>query len=62
MKPGYKPRKTIKVVTNDRLVIYLPIEFVKYCEEKGIIHQVSAAYTPQHKGVVERKIELYQRR
>jgi len=31
------------------------MEFSSYCEENGIIHQTSALYTPQEKGLAERK-------
>lgn len=29
--------------------------FQKFCDEEGIIHEVTAPYTPQHKGIVERR-------
>jgi hypothetical protein len=34
---------------------YTSTEFENYCKEKGIIHEVTAPYTPQHNGLAERR-------
>ncbi|KAK2446029.1 hypothetical protein QL285_016886 [Trifolium repens] len=34
---------------------YTSLEFAKLCEEEGIVHEVTAPYTPQHNRVAERK-------
>ena len=39
--------KRIKVFRSDRSGKYFPQEFTNFCEENGLIHQRSAAYTPQ---------------
>ena len=39
--------KKIKILKSDRGGEYFPLEFSKFCEENGIIHQTSSPYTPQ---------------
>ena len=34
---------------------YKSREFSKFCEEKGIVHEVTALYTPQHNELTERR-------
>ena len=49
-----KERK-IKIIRSDRGGEYFSIEFDKFCEDHGIIHQKSAPFTPQQNGLAERK-------
>jgi transposase InsO family protein len=39
--------KKIKILRTDRGEEYLPCEFSSFCEEHGIVHQMSTPYTPQ---------------
>ncbi|GKV28744.1 hypothetical protein SLEP1_g37756 [Rubroshorea leprosula] len=45
----------IKVLRTDRGGEYCSDEFAKFCDNKGIKRQITAAYTPQQNGVCERK-------
>jgi transposase InsO family protein len=54
MVENQKERK-IKVLRSDRGGEYFSKEFSTFCEENGIIHQMTAPYTPQHNGLAERK-------
>ena len=47
--------KKIKIPRSDRGGEYFPYEFSYFCEENGLIHQISAPYTPQQNGLAERK-------
>ncbi|KAK2392639.1 putative mitochondrial protein [Trifolium repens] len=47
--------KSIKVLRTDGGGEYTSTEFENYCKEKGIIHEVTAPYTPQHNGLAERR-------
>ncbi|GKC68028.1 ribonuclease H-like domain-containing protein [Tanacetum coccineum] len=47
--------KTIKIFRSDNGTEFVNQKLVRFCEEKGIIHQTSCAYTPQQNGIVERK-------
>ena len=33
--------------------------FEKFCEDNGIVHEVTAPYTPQHNGLAERRIRSF---
>ena len=43
--------RQIKVLRSDRGGEYFSKEFSIFCEENGIIHQMTAPYTPQHNGL-----------
>lgn len=45
----------IKVLRRDGGGEYVCSEFAKFCEEEGLIHEITPPYTPQHNGTVERK-------
>lgn len=45
----------IKVLRSDQGKEYNSKEFDKFCEDEGMHRQVTVRYTPQQKGVVERK-------
>ncbi|CAH9104519.1 unnamed protein product, partial [Cuscuta europaea] len=45
----------IKVLRTDGGGEYLSNEFNQFCEQEGIIHEVTAPYTPQHNGSAERR-------
>lgn len=47
--------KKIKILRSDRGGEYLSNDFFVFCEENGLVHQVSAPYTPQQNGLAERK-------
>ena len=47
--------RKIKVLRSDRGGEYYPSEFIQFCNTHGIIHQVTAPYTPQQNGTAERK-------
>ena len=47
--------KKVKALRSDRGMEYCSNEFDTFCEENGIIHQTTAAYTPQQNGIAERK-------
>ena len=47
--------KKIKAFRSDRGGEYLSNEFIKFCDDSGIAHQLSAPYTPQQNGLAERK-------
>jgi transposase InsO family protein len=44
----------VKKVRTDRGTEYLNQELTKYYDSKGIVHELTAAYTPQHNGSAER--------
>ncbi|KAG9450495.1 hypothetical protein H6P81_010460 [Aristolochia fimbriata] len=48
-------RKYIKVLRSDRGGEYTSKAFEEFCKENGILHQLTASYTPQQNGVAERK-------
>ena len=48
--------KKIKRFRSDRGCVYSIKILEDFCEKTGIIHEVSALYTPQQNGVGERKI------
>jgi transposase InsO family protein len=45
----------LKILRTDGGGEYNSNEFKEYCAEKGIIHEVTAPYTPQHNGLAERR-------
>lgn len=45
----------IKVLRTDGGGEYTSTEFNNFCENHGIVHEVTPPYTPQHNGAVERK-------
>ena len=47
--------KKIKILRSDRGGEYFSTDFSSFCEANGIIHEVSAPYTPQQNGLAERK-------
>ncbi|GAU22332.1 hypothetical protein TSUD_106600 [Trifolium subterraneum] len=47
--------KSIKVLRTDGGGEYTSKEFENYCKDQGIIHEVTAPYTPQHNGLAERR-------
>ncbi|CAJ2663346.1 unnamed protein product [Trifolium pratense] len=47
--------KSIKVLRTDGGGEYTSKEFENYCKEQGIIHEITAPYTPQHNGLAERR-------
>ncbi|MCI29596.1 hypothetical protein A2U01_0050805, partial [Trifolium medium] len=47
--------KSIKVLKTDGGGEYTSTDFENYCKEQGIIHEITAPYTPQHNGLAERR-------
>ena len=47
--------RKIKVLRSDRGEEYFSTDFSSFCEANGIIHKMSAPYTPQQNGLAERK-------
>src|ERR1044072_5696308 len=45
----------IKVLRTDRGGEFCSIEMSNYCKEHGIVHEITAPYTPQHNGIAERR-------
>ena len=45
----------MKVIISNNGTEYTSEKFNKFCEKEGIEHQLTAPYTPQQNGVVERK-------
>ena len=50
----------VKVIRTDNAKDFLNNDFYQYCNELGIIHETSCAYTPQQNGVAERRIGIIQ--
>ena len=48
-------KRKLKCERSDRGGEFLSKEFILYCEENGILRQLTAPYTPQQSGVVERR-------
>ena len=48
-------KQEIKVLRTDRGGEFCSNEFVKYCEDVGIVRHYTAPYSPQQNGVVERR-------
>lgn len=47
--------ESVKVIRTDGGGEYVSGEFNKFCENEGLIHEVTPPYTPQHNGTAERK-------
>ncbi|MCH84599.1 retrovirus-related pol polyprotein from transposon tnt 1-94, partial [Trifolium medium] len=47
--------KSIKILRTDGSGEYTSKEFEAFCVNEGIIHEVTAPYTPQHNGLAERR-------
>ena len=47
--------EVIKVLRTDGGGEYNSHEFQVFCDEEGIIHEVTSPYTPQHNGVAEKR-------
>ena len=47
--------QALKVLRTDEGGEYTSKAFNTYCEQHGIIHEVTTPYTPQHNGLVERR-------
>ena len=47
--------RKLKCARSDRGGEFLSTEFILYCEENGILRQLTTPYTPQQNGVVERR-------
>lgn len=47
--------RAIKILRSDGGGEYTSKEFDQYCDENGILHEVTAPYTPQQNGVAERR-------
>ena len=47
--------KSIKALKTDHGREYLSKQFKEFCDEKGIARQLTMPYTPQKKGIVERR-------
>jgi transposase InsO family protein len=47
--------KSIKILRTDRGGEYTSKEFEVFCVNEGIVHEVTAPYTPQHNGLAERR-------
>nr|GFA89429.1 zinc finger, CCHC-type [Tanacetum cinerariifolium] len=48
-------RMKLRMLRTDRGGEFTSNEFIKYCKENGIAQQLTAPYSPQQNGVVERK-------
>ena len=47
--------EVIKVLRTDGGGEYNSHEFQVFCDEEGIIHEVTSPYTPQHNGVAKKR-------
>lgn len=45
----------MKIIRTDGGGEYNSHEFHKFCEKEGVLHEVTAPYTPQHNGTAERR-------
>ena len=47
--------KSIKILRTDGGGEYTSKVFEKFCEDNGVVHEVTAPYTPQHNGLADRR-------
>jgi transposase InsO family protein len=47
--------KKLRVLRTDRGGEFTSVEFAEYCAEKGVVRHLTAPYSPQQNGVVERR-------
>lgn len=47
--------RQIKVLRTDGGGEYNSRDFQQFCDQRGLLHEVTAPYTPQHNGVAERR-------
>lgn len=47
--------KKIKILRTDGIGEYTFREFKEFCSQKGIDHEITALYTPQHNGLAKRR-------
>nr|GEZ95377.1 zinc finger, CCHC-type [Tanacetum cinerariifolium] len=47
--------KKLKSFRTDREGEFTSMEFIRYCKENGILRQLTAPYSPQHNGILERR-------
>lgn len=47
--------RAIKVLRTDGGGEYTSNEFQAFCYKEGIVHEITAPYTPQHNGMAERR-------
>jgi len=47
--------KSIKILRTDGGGEYTSKEFEAFCTSQGVVHKVTAPYTPQHNGLAERR-------
>lgn len=45
----------LQILRTNRVGEYMSKEFQKFCEQKGVKHELSASYTPQQNGITKRK-------
>ena len=49
--------KKIKILRSDRGREYISNDMTEFCQEHGIIHEITAPYTPQSNGVAKERTE-----
>ena len=56
-----RSEKSIKILRFDKGGEYMDNDFTQFCQEHGIIHEVTSPYTPQSNSVAERKNRTFPR-